>query len=245
MSTADTEQIGILCKDDHPVFTTVANRLRDAGYGVRFFDPRSELSPTHIEGLALLVNKQVFPRNLPALRYAQRTGTPLWNNLVATIALSSRLIGLRALEAVGFRTPRVMFERPEFEYVAKPYYIWDGEPELNGEGGFYQTLIPTEPIDYKYYAVDDGTRVRTAAKCVTSKLHGPKRFLEQVRPRPPLVRRSRRLVNRLGLRGVGIDFVRDDEDRFWAVDVNLAAGYRDSGLEPALYRSIRSNLSDR
>ncbi|GAA0196608.1 hypothetical protein ACFFQF_32845 [Haladaptatus pallidirubidus] len=55
----------------------------------------------------------------------------------------------------------------------------------------------------------------------------------------------RRLVTRLDLRGVGIDFVKDDEDRFWAVDVNLAAGYRDSGLEPALYKSIRVNLPDR
>jgi hypothetical protein len=135
MDTADAERIGILCADDQPVFTAVAGRLREAGHGVEFFDPRSELSPSRIDDLALLVNKQVFPCNLPALRYAQRTGTPLWNNLVATIALSSRLIGLRALEAVGFRTPRITFERPTFEYVAKPYYIWDGDVELNGGGG--------------------------------------------------------------------------------------------------------------
>lgn len=245
MRAADAEQIGILCADDQPVFTAVASRLRDAGHTVRFLDPRSKLSPTHIEDLALLVNKQVFPLNLPALRYARRTGTPLWNNLIATIALSSRLIGLRALETVGFRTPRITFEKPEFEYIAKPYDVWYGDPELNGEGGFYQERIRTDPIDYKYYAVNDGARVRTAAKRVTSKLHGPKQFLNQVRPKPTLTRRLRRLVNQLELRGVGVDFVKDDEDRFWAVDVNLAAGYRDSGLELPLYESIRVDLPDR
>ncbi|SIR67766.1 hypothetical protein SAMN05421858_3293 [Haladaptatus litoreus] len=245
MKVADAEEIGILCADDQPVFTAVANQLRDVGHTVRFFAPRSELSPTHIDDLTLLVNKQVFPLNLPTLRYARQTGTPLWNNLVATIALSSRLIGLRALETVGLRTPRITFEKPEFEYVAKPYYIWHGDPELNGEGGFYQERIHSEPIDYKYYAVNDGTRVQTAAKRVTSKLHGPKRFLNQVRPKPTLTRRLRPLVTRLDLRGVGIDFVKDDENRFWAVDVNLAAGYRDSGLEPTLYESIRVNLPTR
>jgi hypothetical protein len=245
MNTADAEQIGILCADDQPVFATVARQLRDAGHTVRFFDPRSELSPSHIDDLALLVNKQVFPLNLSALRYARRTRTPLWNNLVAAIALSSRLVGLRALEAVGFYVPRITFEKPEGKYVAKPYYIWHGDAELNGEGGFYQELIPTDPVDYKYYAVNDGARVHITAKRVTSKLYGPKRFLSQVRPRPTLTRRLRRLVNRLDLRGVGVDFVKDDEDQFWAVDVNLAAGYRDSGLEPALRRSMRVSLLDR
>ncbi|WP_245998661.1 ATP-grasp domain-containing protein [Halalkalicoccus subterraneus] len=227
------------------MFTAVASQLRDAGHTVRFFEPRSELSPIHIDDLALLVNKQVFPLNLPALRYAQRTGTFLWNNLIATIALSSRLIGLRALETVGFRTPRITFEKPEFEYVAKPFYIWHGDPELNGEGGFYQERIHTDPIDYKYYAVNDGTQVQIAAKRVTSKLYGPKRLLNQVRPEPMLTRRLRHLVNRLGLQGVGVDFVKDDKDQFWAIDVNLAAGYRDSELEPALCESIRMGLPNK
>ena len=244
METTDAGQIGILCADDQPVFTAVASHLRTAGHSVRFFDPRSELAPSQIDELALLVNKQVFPHNFSALRYARRTGTPLWNNLAATIALSSRLIGLRALEAVGFRTPSVTFEKPAYASVAKPYYSWQGDPELNGDGDFYQQLIHTEPIDYKYYAVHDGSTVKTAAKRVRSKLYGPKRFLSQVRPRPILTRRLRCLVDRLDLRGVGIDFVKDDEGRFWAVDVNLAAGYRDCGLEPALCESIHGCLPD-
>ena len=244
METPDAGQIGILCADDQPVFTTVAGRLREVGHSVRFFDPRSELAPSQVDQLALLVNKQVFPHNLPALRYARQTGIPLWNDLAATVALSSRLIGLRALDVVGFHTPRITFEQPEYEYVAKPAYIWEGDPELNGEGDFYQQLIPTAPVDYKYYAVDDGTSVQTAAKRVSSKLYGSKRFLGREQPNPTLRRRLCRLVDRLDLRGVGIDFVKDAEGRFWAVDVNLAAGYRDCGLEPALCASITGSLLD-
>lgn len=242
MTQEETDRIGVLCAADQPVFTAVAERLRESGYTVRFFDPRSEVSPDQIETLSLLVNKQVFPVTLPALSHARRTGTPLWNNLPATIAFSSRLIGLRALEEVGFRTPPVTFAKPAGDYVAKDYYVWNGEPELNGEGDFYQELIPTKPVDYKYYAVNDGECIRTAGRRVTSKLYGPKQFLGKAQDRPTLTARLQRLVERANLRGVGVDFVQDDENRFWAVDVNLAAGYRNTGLETAICGSIRASL---
>ncbi|USZ67021.1 hypothetical protein NGM10_09795 [Halorussus salilacus] len=245
MSTNGYDCIGILVDDEQPVFSTVAERLRNAGNRVRFLDPRSELPSSRVDDLSLIVNKQVFPVTLPALRYARRTETAVWNNVTATVALSSRLVGLNALEAVGFRTPPVTFEKPDGEYVAKDWHVWDGAPELNGEGDFYQELIPTEPVDYKYYAVSDGERTWTAGRRVTSKLYGPKRFLGRARTRPALASRLRRLVERLDLRGVGVDFIRDHEDRFWAVDVNLAAGYRDTGLETALFESIRASLPDR
>ena len=244
MESTEAGKIGILCSDDQPVFSTVASRLRDAGHTVRFFDPRSQLTAGQVDELSLLVNKQVFPLNLPALGYARRTGIPLWNDLAVTAALSSRLVGMRALETVGFHTPRITFEKPEYSYVAKPFFIWNGDPELNGDGDFYQQLIRTEPVDYKYYAVHDGSAVQTAAKCVSSKLYGPKRFLRRIDPHLTLDRRLRRLVDKLGVRGVGIDLVKDEEGRFWAVDINLAAGYRDCGLEPALCASISDRLSD-
>ena len=245
MKTAPAERIGILCSEDQPVFTNVATQLRSAGHTVQFFDPRSELPLSRVDELTMLVNKQVFPVNLPAVKYARKTGTSLWNNLTATVALSSRLIGLNALEKAGFRTPRLTFEKPDYEYVAKPCYIWHGDPELNGEGEFYQELIPTEPVDYKYYAVSDGLETKIAAKQITSKLYGSKQFLRRVSPKPRLTRRLDNLVSRLDLRGVGVDLVKDSEDRFWAVDVNLAAGYRDSGLEPALCDSIGASFLDR
>ncbi|WP_246045794.1 ATP-grasp domain-containing protein [Halorussus ruber] len=245
MGVGGDSRIGLLCKNDQPVFSTVAERLREAGHVVQFLDPRAPLSTSQIDDLSLLVNKQVFPHALPALRHARQTGTPLWNNLPATIAFSSRLVGLTALEAVGFRTPPVQFTKPEGEYVAKDFLIWDSDPELNGEGDFYQELIPTEPVDYKYYAVHDGSRVQTAGRRVTSKLYGPKRFLSRARDRPRLTARLRHLVERADLGGVGVDFVKDAQNRFWAVDINLAAGYRNTGLESALFESITASLPTR
>ncbi|MFW6045608.1 MAG: hypothetical protein ACOC8O_01985 [Natronomonas sp.] len=202
--------IGILCQKHKPVFSEVAERLRNAGFRVRFFHPQSPLSLGQIADLSLIVNKKTLPRALPALRHAQQEGTPLWNNLPATILFSSRLIGLQALSEMGFRIPVVTFEKPKGEYVAKGYYIWNDEPELNGEGDFYQELIPTEPVDYKYYAVNDGSQIHVAGRRVTSKLYGEKQFLGQIEIRPALAASLRALVERFDLRGVGIDLVKDD-----------------------------------
>jgi hypothetical protein len=236
---------GILGKREPPVFAEVADRLRERGYGVQFFKPRADLAAASVNDLSLVVNKQVFPHNLAALRDARRMGTPLWNNLTATVLFASRLNGLAALEAVGFRTPEVTFEKPDGEYVAKDDSIWGGDPELNGEGEFYQELVQTWPVDYKYYAVDDGSRIHVAGRCVTSKLYGPKRFLCRAQDHPPIASRLRHLVDRFDLRGVGVDFVRDPNGQFWAIDVNLAAGYRNTGLESALCNSIRTSISSR
>jgi len=234
--------IGILCQKHKPVFSDVAERLRNAGFRVRFFHPETPPSREHLADLSVLVNKKTLPGALPALRHARRTGTALWNNLQATVLFSSRLVGLYALSAMGFHTPEVSFEKPDGEYVAKGYYIWDDEPELNGEGDFYQELIPTEPVDYKYYAVDDGARIHVAGRRVTSKLYGEKQFLDQLEVKPALAASLRALVARFDLRGVGVDLVKDADGQYWAVDVNLAAGYRDTGLEPALTDSVIASL---
>ena len=235
-------RIGILCKENKPVFSDVSERLRNAGFQVRFFHPRSTVSPDHVADLSLIVNKKTLPSALPALFHARRTGTALWNNLQATVLFSTRLVGLRALSEVGFLTPEVTFEEPDGEYVAKGYYIWNDEPQLNGEGDFYQELIPTEPVDYKYYAVSDGSQTHVAGRRVTSKLYGEKQFLGQIQIEPALAASLRKLVDKCDLRGVGVDLVKDDDGQSWAVDVNLAAGYRDTGLEPALTESVIASL---
>jgi len=238
----DGDTIGFLCKTSKPVFTEVAERLRNEGYGVRFFHPQSGLSSGQAADLSLIVNKKTLPVALPSLRRARRAGTPLWNNLQATILFSSRLVGLRALSKMGFHTPAISFEEPDCEYVAKGYYVWHDEPELNGEGDFYHELIPTEPVDYKYYAVNDGDRTHVAGRRVTSKLYGQKEYIGELEIEPELAASLRRLVDQFDLRGIGVDLVRDDDGRYWAVDVNLAAGYRDTGLEPALARSIIASV---
>lgn len=241
-SPREGASIGFLCKTNKPVFVAVAERLRNAGFRVRFFHPRSGLSPRQAADLSLIVNKKTLPVTLPALRQARQRGTPLWNNLQATILFSSRLLGLRAVSEMGFRTPDVAFEKPPGEYVAKGFYVWGDDPELDGEGDFYHELIPTEPVDYKYYAVDDGDRTHVAGRRVTSKLYGQKRLLGRAQIKPALASPLRRLVERFDLRGIGVDLVKDHDGRYWAVDVNLAAGYRDTDLESALARSISGSL---
>lgn len=243
MSGDESVRIGVLCADDHPIFGPAADRLRADGFAVRFFNPQEALSAKQVDDLSLLVNKQVFPVTFPALWYAHRRRIPLWNPLTATMLFSSRLIALTALERVGFRTPDVTFEKPEGHYLAKSAYVWEGTPELNGDGDFYQCLVPTEPVDYKYYAVDDGAQIHTVVRRVTSKLYGPKRPLGPGRVNPELEAGIKRLMARTGLRGVGVDLVKESgTGRFWAVDVNLAAGYRNTGLEAPIYESIRSSL---
>ena len=241
-STNGSASIGLLCKRNKPVFTEVAERLRNAGHQVRFFHPRSGISAAQIDDLSLLVNKKTLPVALPALWRARQSRTPLWNNLQATILFSSRLIGLRAVSEMGIPTPAVTFEKPSGEYVAKGTYVWDTDPELNGDGDFYQELIPTEPVDYKYYAVNDGKRTHVAGRRVTSKLYGHKRFLGQVDTDVVNTSALRELLARFDLRGIGVDFVEGEDSQFWAVDVNLAAGYRHTDLEAALTDSIIGSL---
>ncbi|MCU4801712.1 hypothetical protein OB920_15135 [Halobacteria archaeon HArc-gm2] len=238
----ESASVGLLCKQNKSVFTAVAERLQCLGYGVQFFHPQSGLSLRQAADLSLIVNKKTLPVAFPALWHARRMGTPLWNNLQATILFSSRLIGLRAVSKMGILTPAVTLEKPTCEYVAKGTYVWDDDPELNGDGDFYQELIPTEPVDYKYYAINDGSQTHVAGRRVTSKLYGEKQFLGEIRIRPALAASLRRLVERFDLRGIGVDLVKDDDGRYWAVDVNLAAGYRDTGLASALTDSITSYL---
>jgi hypothetical protein len=152
------------------------------------------------------------------------------------------LLGLRAVSEAGLTTPAATLEKPREEYVAKGFTVWDGEPELNGDGDFYQKLVPTEPVDFKYYAVHDGDETHVAGRRVTSKLYGQKRYLGEIEIDQAIAASLRRVVDRFGLRGIGVDFVKADDGQYYAVDVNTAAGYRDCGLESALAESIASSL---
>jgi hypothetical protein len=242
---SDPEQratIGILCKPNKPVFTTAAEQLRDAGHEVRFFHPRNGLTLREASDISLIVNKKTLPVALPTLLQARWGGTPLWNNMEATVLFSSRLFGLQAVSEAGLLTPEFTLEKPQYEYVAKGYTVWDDEPELNGDGDFYQELVPTEPVDFKYYAVRDGHETHVAGRRVTSKLYGEKQYLGEIEIDPAIAASLRRLVERFGLRGVGVDLVEAEDGQYYAVDVNLAAGYRDCGLESAIAASIASSL---
>ncbi len=77
------------------------------------------------------------------------------------------------------------------------------------------------------------------------KSYGPKQYISPAKPRPSITTRLRRLVERTVIRGLGVDFIKGSTDgTFWAVDLNHAAEYRNTGLETALCTSILSCLRE-
>lgn len=230
--------IGLICNTDHHTFGPVADRLRERGYDVEFFEPGVDLSPGDVERLELLVNKKVEPASFRALRYADAHGIPTWNG-ATTLLLGSRFVGLTALEAAGFRVPPVSFDPPAGAYVAKQLFDWhtDAVPTIGGDGDFYEPLLPTDPFDFKYYVVDDG--VTRHVKCVLarSKLYGEKSCLGLVTPDPEIVTKLRRLLDLTGARALGVDVIISEGENY-AIDVNPAMSFRDAEMVGVITDSI-------
>jgi hypothetical protein len=236
MST-DQRRIGLICPPDHEMFDPVADRLRDRGFDVVFFEPAVELEPARLDELDLLVNKKVRWASLHALEYAYRNGIPAWNDYVVTTVFLNRLSQLGALSAVGFPVPSVHPEKPEGDYVAKGFLDIHEEPTLNGEGDLYQPLLEFDGVDDKYYAVDDGDEVHTAVTRFDSKLYGNREFLGRGDVEPTVEARIRKLLRFTGARALGVDVVTVDGEPH-AIDVNPATSFRRTGLEGALAESI-------
>ncbi|SEO21719.1 hypothetical protein SAMN04487948_101144 [Halogranum amylolyticum] len=238
--TVASGPIGIGCRVDHPVFSVVADRLRGRGFEVRFLDPDRRVGDETLRTLSLLVTKSTTPTTVRTLLAAERRGVPTWNSATGVMACVSRLSALCALESVGFRVPTVYPARPAAgDYVAKSRYHWGYPPRLNGEGEIYEGLLPCDPVDFKYYVVDDGAEYRAVTLRATSKLFGSKEILGRSTPRPDYVDGIRRLMERLEMRALGVDFVETDED-YYAVDVNPCPSFARTGLEGALVASIVS-----
>jgi glutathione synthase/RimK-type ligase-like ATP-grasp enzyme len=236
-----TEQVGITCRPDHDVFSTVASNLVDRGYAVTFLDCERPVSPAFLSSLALFVSKKTRPASIETLLRAERLGVPTWNSATGVVACVSRFSQLCLLEGVGFSVPRASRTKPEGEYVAKNRYHWNMSPELNGEGDLYEEYLPAEPVDYKYYVVDDGERLHARVLRATSKLFGEKRVVGETEPLPEHVARIGDLMQRMEMRAVGVDLVRVDDD-WYAVDLNPCPSFRGTGLEDELTDSILSCL---
>jgi len=234
-------RVGITCPSDHPVFSVVGDRLAQRGYAVEYFDPNEPIPRETLASLSLFVNKRTRPASVRALVAAERLGVPTWNSATGVLACVSRFTQLCALEGVGFAVPRASTTKPDGDYVAKGRYHWEMSPEVDGEGEVYEELLPAEPVDYKYYVVDDGASVRTVVLRATSKLWSEKRILGRSDPVPEIRRRITELVKRLEMRAIGVDVVRVD-DRWYAVDVNPCPSFSETGLETALAESIAARL---
>jgi len=235
-------RIGLVCNREHDVFSAVAARLRRRGIAVEFVKPGRQLDPAEIERFDLLANKKVDPASLRALYYADTSGVATWNGFL-TALLGNRPIGYAALRAVGFDVPEYAFEEPDYDYVAKTMFDWHFHPDpvRNGDGDLYQRYVPVDPIDYKYYGVDDGLRRRVRVLRSTSKLHGEKEYLDTVDPDPNLADRVRRLMELVDAHAIGVDIV-DADGTPYAVDVNPAMSFRNAGMEDALADSMTAAL---
>jgi len=230
-------RIGIICRPTHHVFETVGQHLSARGHEVTYFEPERELPQSAIESLSLLVCKKVRPASVRALRLAERAGVATWNGLLSTMILASRLVMLKALSTVGFRVPPVSFEPPDGQYVSKPLYSWDGDPEIGGDEGFYQPLLETDGRDRKCYIVDDGEQLHTATVICSSKLFGEREVLGHKETPDRYVERMRRLLSLADTEALGVDVIESAGTRY-AVDCNAAPSFRAAGLETALTDSI-------
>jgi glutathione synthase/RimK-type ligase-like ATP-grasp enzyme len=236
---SESQRLGFICPPDHEVFGVVTDRLRDRGFDVEFFEPGVVLERARLDALDLLVNKKVRWESLDALQYAHRAGVPAWNDYVATAIFLNRLSQVGALAAVGFPVPEIGPEKPDDEYVAKGFFDIEEDPQLNGEGDFYQPLLDFDGTDHKYYAVDDGRTVRTAVVQFRSKLYGDRELLGRGSVDPRVERLLRRLLRFTGVRAVGVDVIEVDGQPH-AIDANPATSFRRTGLEDALVASIVS-----
>lgn len=236
-------RIGLVCNPDHEVFAAVAAELEARGFEVAFLEPSRPVEPATIASLDLLANKKVTPASFRALRDAERLGVPTWNG-ATTMLLGARLVGLRALEAVGFAVPATTLEPPATPYVAKPRFDWLGGPDpvVNGAGDVYQPLLPAAPVDDKYYGVDDGDRVHVRALRSRSKLYGEKEPLAVVEPDPAVAEKVRALMAKTDAQAIGVDVIWSRGEPV-AVDVNPSMSCRHVGLEPALADSMAARVS--
>lgn len=233
----DRPRTGIICPPDHVVFADVAAGLRERGHEVVFLDPETEVPTERLDALDLLVNKKVRWAAFHALEYAYRNDIPAWNDYVTSMLFSNRLAQLSALSAVGFATPAVHAEKPDGDYVAKGFLDILGEPTLNGEGDWYEPLLPFDGTDHKYYAVDDGEAVHVVVNRYDSKLLGERTYRGRVDPEPSVVDRVERLLRFTGARSLGVDLVYVDGEPH-ALDVNPAPSFRHTGMTGVLVDSI-------
>jgi glutathione synthase/RimK-type ligase-like ATP-grasp enzyme len=237
----DPAHVGITCSPDHPVFSVVGERLSNHGHRVTYFDPTEPVDRASLETLSLYVHKKTRPASVRTLLRAERRGVPTWNSATGVLACVSRFTQLCVLSGVGFNVPEASRTKPPGDYVAKNLYHWNMSPEVNGEGDVYERLLPADPIDYKYYVVDDGSQYRTAVVRATSKLYGTKQVIGRADPVADHVRRIVWLMEQLGMRGIGVDVIRVEDD-WYAVDLNPCPSFRQTGLEDALVASIESCL---
>lgn len=234
------ETIGLICAPDDAVFGRAAERLAARGFDVEFFPPGEPIRPSDIEALTALANQTTRRQSFAALSYADRNGVETWNGFVPTTVLSCRLVALNALESVGCRIPEIAFEKPDEAFVGKSRYCWDGPPAIGENADFYQRRVSDESVVYRYYALNDGIETHLQALRIQSKLTDKDPILGETEIRVELATRIRELLDRFDARAVGVDFVVDGNDEFYAVDASPVPGFDGADMDHRIANSLAS-----
>jgi len=234
------DSIGFVCDPDHPLFRPVAGRLAARGFEVEFHRPTEQVAPADVDALSALVGGEVHPTALAALRYADANGVRTWNGFATTVALSARLVTLEALDAVGCRVPDVRFDGPRAGYAPGRRYDLDGSPALDGPAPFYVEAVGTEPVDHRYYAVDDGRETHMRALDVRRVVVDDEPVLQRADIDVSLAASVRELLDRFGARAVAVDFTEGEDGKFYAVRATPTPTFTGAGMDRRVADSVAS-----
>ena len=231
------ETIGIVCEADHPVFGPAAERLAARGFGVEFFPPGEPVRREALDDLAALANTVLNRWSFAALREADRIGLETWNGFTPTTVLSCRLVALNALERLGCHVPATVSSRSDGDAVRTSRFRWDHSTPDRED--LFVERVRSEPVTYRYYAVDDGVETHVQAMTVRSRPDGYRPTAEQADVDVELATRVRELLDRFEARTLAVDFVTTRE-AFYAVDVDPAPDFFGAGLERNIADSMAS-----
>ncbi|MBO4246929.1 hypothetical protein IL252_03725 [Halomicrobium sp. IBSBa] len=234
------DTIGVICEPDDAVFGRAAERLAARGFDVEFLPPGEPIRPEDIDALDALANRTICRQAFDALSYADRNGVETLNGFFPTTALSCRLVVLNALEQIGYRVPAIAFKKPDADYVGKNRFRWDGPAGVDADPEFYQQAVGTEPSIERYYALDDGIETHLQALTIRTKLTERRPVLEETTVRVQLATRIRELLDRFDARAIGVDFVVDEHDECYAVDISPVPSFDGAGMERRLADSLAS-----
>ena len=232
------DSIGFLCDPDHPAFWPAAERLAARGFDVEFLRPADPIRSDDVASLSALVSGVVHPSAFAALRCADRSGVPTWNGFLATTAFSSRLVTFEALSAVDCRVPDVRFDGPRAGYVAAYPFAWDGGPTESAP--FHIERVRTEPVDYRYYAVDDGRETHIRALELRAAPSDEAPVLQRTDVDVELAASVRELLDRLAARAVAVDFTHSASEEFYAVRATPTPTFTGAGMDRRVADSIAS-----
>jgi len=160
------DTIGIVCEADHPVFGRAAERLATRRFGVEFFPPGEPFGAEALDGLDALANTTLSPWSFAALRHADRAGGgDLERVRTDDDALLSPPRAARA-RTLGCHVPATgTAESQPRHRQAGPVSLG---PTTSFAGGRPPRSVRTEPVTYRYYAVDDGVETHVHAMVVRS-----------------------------------------------------------------------------